>query len=291
MTIDAHLHVWDPTRAAYPWLTPQLHPLDRTIVLDDIVADLDIAGVDRVVLVQAADNAADTAVMRAEAARHPNRVAAIVGWLPLDDPDTTAAGIEEFTTDPLLVGVRNLIHDREPGWITGPAQNASLELLAGAGLTLDFVTASADALGELPGIIERHPDLRIVIDHLGKPPIGGTVGERNAWRSLLASAAQHPLVYAKLSGLYPPSGDARAWTVDLVRPFVEDAREIFGADRLMYGSDWPIAERAGGHRRVHDSFEALTNTWADTELRAVTSGTVAAFYRISETPTIERTTV
>ncbi|WP_373426990.1 amidohydrolase [Microbacterium sp. SORGH_AS_0888] len=129
--------------------------------------------------------------------------------------------------------------------------------------------------------------MRIAIDHLGKPPIGGTPRERDAWRALARAAAEHPGTVAKLSGLYPPTGDARAWTLEDVRPFVEDAREIFGADRLMYGSDWPIAELAGGHRRVHDALTELTSSWTDGERDAVFSGTATTFYRIPD-PT-ERT--
>lgn len=289
MIVDAHLHVWDPSRASYPWLTEDLHPLNRTLLIDDIAPDLDRAGVSRVVLVQAADNADDTAVMRVEAARHPGRVAAIVGWLPLDDPGAVEGGLAVFAEDPLLIGVRNLIHEREPGWLSQPAQSASLGLLADAGLSLDFVTGSAEALAEIPGILERHPTLRIVIDHLGKPPIGGTPAERAAWRELLAAAAAHPLVHAKVSGLYPPVGDARAWNVDDVRPFVEDAAELFGADRLMYGSDWPIVERAGGHGSVHHALLDILDGWGATERAAVLSGTATNFYRFSRIH-LERTT-
>lgn len=289
MIVDAHLHVWDPSRAPYPWLTEDLHPLNRTLLIDDIAPDLDRAGVARVVLVQAADNADDTTVMRVEAAHHPDRVAAIVGWLPLDDPDAVEEGLAMFIEDPLLVGVRNLIHEREPGWLSQPAQRASLGLLADAGLSLDFVTGSADALSEIPGILERHPTLRIVIDHLGKPPIGGSPSDRATWRELLAAAAAHPLVHAKVSGLYPPVGDARAWDVDDVRPFVEDAAELLGAERLMYGSDWPIAERAGGHARVHRALLDILDGWGATERAAVLSGTATNFYRFSRIHS-ERTT-
>jgi len=280
MIIDAHLHVWDLTRAPYPWLSDELHPVDRTLLIDDIAPALERAHVDRVVLVQAVDNAADTEVMRSEAARHPDRVAGIVAWLPLDDPDAVEATVSSFAADPLIVGIRNLVHIREPRWLAEAPQDASLALLARAGLPLDFVTGSAHALEEIPGIVERHPDLRIVIDHLGKPPIGGSADDRRVWRRLLADAAAHPLVHAKVSGLYPPSGDMRAWTVDSIRPFIDDAVEVFGVDRLMYGSDWPIAELGGGHERVHDALVEVFGGWSASDREAVLSRTAAAFYRL-----------
>ncbi|WP_368497163.1 amidohydrolase [Herbiconiux sp. A18JL235] len=284
MIIDAHLHVWDPSRAPYPWLTDALHPIDRTLLLDDIAGELEGAGVDRVVLVQAADNAADTEVMRAEAARHPDRVAGIVAWLPLDDPAALEAALPDVAADPIIVGIRNLIHDREPGWLAGDRQDASLALLEEAGLSLDFVTASPDALAEIPALLERHPGLRVVIDHLGKPPIGGAPEERSAWRHLLATAAANPLVHAKLSGLYPAVGDMRTWNVDDIRPFVDDAAAIFGADRLLYGSDWPIAELAGGHRRVHEALLEILDGWSPAERAAVLSASATAFYGLAPAP-------
>ncbi len=287
MIIDAHLHVWNPTRAPYPWLTDALHPIDRTLLLDDIAGALDSAGADRVVLVQAADNAADTEVMRAEAAKHPARVAGIVAWLPLDDPAAVEAALPDFAADPLIVGIRNLIHDREPGWLAGEQQDASLTLLEEAGLTLDFVTASPDALAEIPSLLERHPELRIVIDHLGKPPIGGTPEQRTTWRRLLTTAAANPLVHAKLSGLYPAVGDMRTWSVDDVRPFVDDAAEIFGAARLLYGSDWPIADLAGGHRRVHEALLEILGGWSPAERAAVLSASATSFYGLAPAPADE----
>ncbi|WP_425839039.1 amidohydrolase family protein [Microbacterium sp. PA5] len=288
MIVDAHLHVWDPSRASYPWLTAALHPLDRTLLLDDVSAELERAGVDRVVLVQAVDNAGDTAVMRAEAERHPERVAGIVAWLPLDDPDAVARGLEDAGGDPLFVGVRNLIHDREPGWLSQARQSESLGLLARAGVPLDFVTASADALAEIPEILDRHPDLRLVIDHLGKPPIGGSDADRTAWRQSLRVAAAHPLVHAKVSGLYPPVGDPRAWVADDLRPFLDDAAAEFGVDRLMYGSDWPIVERAGGHGLVHAALVELTRGWSVAERDALFAATATTFYRL-QPPIPERT--
>ena len=289
MIIDAHIHTWDPSRASYPWLTAALHPLDRTLLLDDITPALDRAQVDRVVLVQAADNAGDTAVMRAQAERHPDRVAGIVAWLPLDDPPAVAQGLEDWASDRLMVGVRNLIHDRAPRWLSGRRQVESLGLLAGAGVPLDYVTADAAALAEIPSILDRHPDLRLVIDHLGKPPIGGTDVDRTRWRELLRAAAAHPRVHAKVSGLYPPAGDPRAWTTDDLRPFLDDALDVFGIDRLMYGSDWPIAERAGGHRLVHDALVDLTGGWSTADRDDLFATTATTFYGLPpQTP--ERTT-
>jgi len=279
MIIDAHAHVWDLDRAEYPWLTPDLGPLHATRTLAELESTMERLGIDACVLVQAADNGDDTAHLQATADQHRS-VAAIVGWAPLDRPAQLPDRLRELRSDPRVVGVRNLIHDREPGWLEGEAQDEALGLLSEADLTLDFVTAGPDALGELPGIGRRHPDLRIVIDHLGKPPIGGSADDRKRWRTLLAAGAANPLTHAKISGLHPTVGDPASWTVDSVRPFVEDAVELFGPRRLMFGGDWPMVTRAGGYERAWEAFRLVIAGLAAAERFEICGGTAVRFYRI-----------
>jgi L-fuconolactonase len=247
--IDAHLHLWDLDRAEYPWLTPEIGDLYRSIAFPEIAPVLRVRGIDGAILVQASDEAADTEVMLAAADAHP-QILGVVAWSPLDDPARLAADLERWAEDPRIVGVRNLIHERPPAWLERPVVDEGFAVLAAAGVPFDFVTADPAALAALPGIGARHPDLRIVLDHLGKPPIGGDAGERAEWYGLLAAAARNPLTVAKVSGLYAARGPMDSWTVDAVRPFVEDALDLFGPDRLLYGGDWPISQLAGGYPRT-----------------------------------------
>lgn len=273
--IDAHVHVWNPDRAAYPWLDESLSPLNRTITLGELETHSGTHLTD-IVLIQAADNIEDTAVMREQATIDP-RVVAIVAWAPLDDPTATAALAAEYAADPLVVGVRNLIHIRERGWLAGSAQGESLDLLASAGLTYDFVTESHDALAELPGLCERHPKLRVVIDHLGKPPIDGTLAERRAWRSMIAEAAEYPLVHAKLSGLNVATvGQSKA---EAIRPFIDNALAIFGAERLMFGSDWPLVELADGRASMFDVISSVVDS---SDHEQIFHRTARSFYATKE---------
>ena len=156
----------------------------------------------------------------------------------------------------------------------------SLELLEAAGVPFDFVTSGPAALAELPVLGRRHPDLDIVIDHLGKPPIGGSAENRAEWRRLLAEAARNPRTHAKLSGLYSATGDLAAWTVEQVRPFVEDALELFGPNRLMYGGDWPVCVLAGGYDRTWAAMTELLAPLTTTERDAILGGTAELFYAI-----------
>ena len=279
MILDTHVHVWDPARADYPWLGPGMGDLARAIGLDELTPTLHRLGVEGVVLVQASDNAEDTELMLETAARHPE-VVGIVAWAPLDRPDDLPDHLARLAPSIRVVGIRNLIHEREPGWLLGPDTDRGLAELARWQYPLDFVTSGPAALAELPVLGRRHPDLDIVIDHLGKPPIGGTAEEHVEWRRLLAEAATNPRTHAKLSGLYSATGDLGAWTVEQVRPFVEDALELFGADRLMYGGDWPVSVMAGGYDRTWAAMTELLAPLSPTERDAILGRTAELFYAI-----------
>jgi L-fuconolactonase len=273
--IDAHQHVWNLSRAAYPWLDGQLAPIDRTMRLAEVMPAMRRAGVSATVLVQAADNAQDTENMILEADAHPE-VVGIVAWVPLDEPEHVARELQRLRRDSRVVGVRTLLHAQpDPDWVLRDDVDAGLGVLEAAGVTFDYVTGGPDALAHLPTISSRHPELKIVIDHLGKPPVGGSAGEHRAWRTLLAAAAENPRVSAKVSGLYAATGELGDWTIDSVRPFVDDALQLFGPKRLMVGGDWPISLLAGGYERSWHALTSLADE-LDPDARAALLGRTAA---------------
>ncbi|GAA1432757.1 amidohydrolase family protein [Microlunatus lacustris] len=279
MIIDAHQHVWDLDRVAYPWLGPQHGPIFRTVTEDELLPRLRAHGIDAVVLVQAADDDADTALMLDTAAAHPE-VVAVVGYVPLADPDATAARLPALAADPLVVGIRNLVHDRpDADFLLRPEVRESLGLVAGAGLAFDVVGVLPRHLEHVPVLAAEHPGLRLVVDHLAAPPLGGPAAELARWRMLLARAAQAPNVFAKVSGLYPDGGLTDR-SVDLLRPVVEHAVEVFGPDRLMYGGDWPVSVLAGGYTAVWESLHPLVAQLGTDASAAVLGGTAARVYRI-----------
>lgn len=283
MIIDAHQHTWDLSRAEYPWLDSGLAPIDRTMDLEEVLPTMRSVGVGATVLVQSADNPEDTANMMRVADAHPE-VVGIVAWVPLDEPQRASTALEQLRRDRRVVGVRNLLHNRDDAaWVLRPDVDEGIGLLESHGVTFDYVTSDPEALVHLPVISARHPDLSIVIDHLGKPPIGGSVGDRVAWRALAVAAAENPRVFAKLSGLYSTSGDLSDWTTDMLRPFFDDALEIFGPRRLMFGGDWPISALAGGYPRVWSSTRQLVGHLDSTERAEIFGGTAARFYTVDQT--------
>lgn len=268
VVIDAHLHLWDTSRHRYDWLLrPENESINRTFTFEDFAGRAAIAGVDRAVLVQAADDDADTEAMFEVADAH-HEIAAVVGWVPLDCPDEAEVALGQLRARPKFAGVRNLIHDQpDPDWLLRPSVGEGLGLLERYDVPFDVIGVLPRHLAHVPVLSERYPMLRMVLDHLAHPPLDG--GDWEPWRTLITDAADNPLVYAKLSGLYP---------VSQARPFMEFALELFGPERLMFGSDWPVAELGGGYQPVAGTLLELIGELPAGERDAILAGTASDFY-------------
>lgn len=276
--IDAHQHIWEPARARYDWLGPEFKPIDRAMSFDDVRDDLAACGVTHTVQVQSADNAEDTDLMVESAHVNPE-VVGIVGYAPLERPDAVAETIAGWQSSPLMVGVRTLIHNLpDPDYLLRSEVGESLDLISRAGLTFDVVAVLPRHLEIIPELAQRHPDLKLVIDHLAKPPIGALDG--SGWWDAIVRASEHPTVYAKVSGLYSAVGDLGQWTTESIRPVFDHAVQAFSPQRLMYGGDWPISVLAGGYRRVWNGLLPLFDSLDVGDRQLILAGTALEFYGI-----------
>jgi L-fuconolactonase len=267
--IDAHLHVWHRATNSYPWLTPALGPLDADFSAEDARAELDAAGVDAAVLVQASDTVEETRRML-ELARDRAWIAGVVGWIPLDDPGSAVAALDALETDPRLCGIRHLVHDDpRDDFLRLPAVRESLAEVARRGLAFDVPDAWPRHLGASTDLAAELPQLVVVIDHLAKPPVSRP--DFADWLAELRRAAELPNTVAKFSGL----------DVDSVRPLWELALELFGPRRLMYGSDWPMTVRYGGYSRTWEAVSALFDELGPLDRAAVLGGTASQVYGLS----------
>ena len=240
--IDAHHHVWTLARGDYGWLTPRLAAIYRDFTLDDLRPQLRAARIEATVLVQAAPTVAETEFLLNVARRSEGLVRGVVGWVDLAAP-TALIELDRLATDPLLKSIRPMLHDLEDhDWILRADVGAVLEALPGMGLRFDALVRARE-LPALLEVLERHPELAVVIDHGAKPPIAA--GGWQPWADLIAEVASHPNVCCKLSGLVTEAGPA--WTADALQPYVDHLIGCFGADRLLWGSDWPVVDLAGGY--------------------------------------------
>jgi L-fuconolactonase len=264
--VDAHLHIWDLERSDYAWLAPD-HPLHRTFTPEQARAELEAAGIASAVLVQAEDSERDTELMLEAADRHP-WIAGVVGWVRLDGPAPPDEQLDR------LCGVRHLVHDDpRDDVLLLPTVRRSLQQLSERGLPFDVPDAWPRHLSATADLAAALPDLRIVVDHLGKPPFGS--GDWERWRATLADVAARPNTVAKVSGLQVPG---RPFTVDEARPAWEVALELFGPERLMWGSDWPLTELTGGYGHAWQVMSTLIAELSPDEQERVLSGTATAVY-------------
>lgn len=278
--VDSHQHLWDLDEVEYPWLVPAYGPIYRSFTPDELEPQLAAAGVDRTVLVQAANSYADTdSMLRHAEARE--WIGAVVGWVPLADAREAARALDErYLQDPWFKGVRHLNHEEaDPDWLVRPAVIDGLKVLQERGLSYDVVAVHPLHLAHVPALAQACPDLRMVIDHLAKPPI--VSGDYDAWKSDMRAAAEHPHVHAKISGLNT-AADWASWTgADLVES-IGYALEVFGAERLMFGGDWPVAVLAGDYAKVWaETNRALDELGVQASDRAaILGGTAARFYSL-----------
>jgi L-fuconolactonase len=280
-TIDAHLHVWDLDLHEYSWLGPQHGGLYASFSPEQAADALAGCGIGAAILVQAEDTTAETEYLLAVADRHP-WVAGVVGWLPLADPAATTAALEELRRSARFCGVRHLVHaDPRPDFLETAPVRESLRQVAEAGLPLDVPDAFPRHLTQTGRLAEDLPDLVVVVDHLAKPPLGRP--EMREWRAQLDRVARCANTVAKVSGLRVPGAP---YTAAALRPAWEAALEVFGAERLMFASDWPVTvpdDRHGpeGYRPTYEVLAALIGELSPDEQGEIMGGTARRVYRLT----------
>ena len=274
--IDSHQHFWQVGRFDYPWMTSDLGVLYRDYLPDDLVPILSKNGVTKTVLVQASNSLAESRWLLELADRH-SFIVGVVGWVDLMSPDA-GTHLVGLTAHPKFKGVRHLV-ESEPrdDWLIQPAVLSGLKRLLSYGLSYDLLVHTRH-LKYVPQIAEHCPDLALVIDHLAKPPIARN--EIKDWSQALELVATFPNVHCKLSGLVTEA-NWTTWQIDDLRPFVDCALELFGAQRMMFGSDYPVCLLAASYDRVLDAFQEILKDLSEVEREQIFSTNAAKFYRLS----------
>jgi len=272
--IDAHHHLWDPSRREYPWMTgAAMDPIRRPYTVDDLRAVTKAAGVHATVLVQTVSSEEETAEFLATAAAEPV-IAGVVGWVDLTAPDVAD---RLAALDGPLAGVRHQVENEpDDDWLLRPEVVAGLSAVAAADLAFDLLIRPS----QLPAATEvalRLPQLRLVLDHAGKPPIAA--GEWEPWASGVAALAVRENVVCKLSGLVTEA-DWTGWEVGHLRRYVDHVLDVFGPARVLFGSDWPVCELAASYEVVLDAAVALTGSLSDAERLAVFEHNARTAYKL-----------
>lgn len=272
MRIDAHQHFWSLSRGDYGWLTPALGDIHRDFGPGDLGPLLAAQGIDRTILVQAAPTEAETRFLLAVAAR-TGFVAGVVGWTDFEASDA-ASRIADMATDPLLLGLRPMVHDiADDEWLARPDLDAAFEALAGQGLVFDALLRPRH-LAPMLRRLERSPGLAVVIDHAAKPDLAG--GDLAGWRDGIAALARYRNAVCKLSGLVTEAGPD--WTVATLQPVFDHLLASFGPERLIFGSDWPVVTLRASYGRWVETVAALLSSLGDNERDAIMGGNARRVY-------------
>lgn len=272
--IDSHVHFWAPARGDYGWLTPDLVPLYRDFGDADVAPLIAAAGIDAIVLVQAAPSEGETYYLL-DCAAHYDRVAGVVGWVDMAASDAPAriAGLAENSS---LKGIRPMIHDLpDTDWMLRDELRPAFHALVAHDLAFDALIRPCH-LGALRRLIDRHPDLRVVIDHGGKPDIAGD--RFDDWADFIASFARDTPVYCKVSGLITEAG--ADWTEDRLRRYVNHLVAEFSPARLLWGSDWPVVTLAASYSAWWAIANRLLGGLDEAGRDRIFGGSAAEFYRL-----------
>jgi L-fuconolactonase len=271
--VDAHHHVWSLERGDYAWLTPALEPIYRDFTLADLAPLREAAGITTTVLVQAAPTVAETRFLLDIARNSGGSVKGVVGWVDLAAADAIPT-LTRLAHNPLLKSIRPMLQDLpDPAWILRADVGRALAALPRLGLRFDALVTPAQLPALLP-MLDRHPDLAVVIDHAAKPDIANGMWE--PWARSMRVAAANPRVRCKLSGLVTEAGPK--WTIDTVRPYFDYLLECFGAQRLMWGSDWPVVNLRASYQSWFAATVALVAGLTPQQRAAIMGGTARKFY-------------
>jgi L-fuconolactonase len=275
--IDAHHHFWKIGKYDYPWIEPA-SVLDRDFGPAELSTLLAQHAIERSVLVQTIASLDETRWFLELAERHA-WVAGVVGWVDLADADVEATLDELIARRPRrLVGVRHNLHDEpDDRWILRDNVGRGLAAVAARGLAYDLLIRPRH-LPIVMELIRRQPALRLVIDHAAKPAIAQR--RFDDWAAPLAAVAKHNQVFCKLSGLVTEA-DHRQWQPADLRPFVEHVLAVFGPQRVMFGSDWPVCLLAGSYERVLAALEGNLERLSASERAQVFGQTATECYRLS----------
>jgi len=278
--IDAHVHLYDPTTIPYPWMTsvPLLDEPHLTERFFSASAPVDVEALVFVEVNAAPDRHVDEALFVTDLAASEPRIRALVAQMPLDRGESVLDDLERYAAMPLARGVRTLLetHAHEPGWALRERFVAAVRRLPDHALSFDLCLRHAQ-MPEAIELVRRCPDVRFVLDHLGKPPAAD--GAFDPWRAHLTSLAAEPNVWCKISGLLTEA-DHRHWTYEGVAPYIDHVIDTFGFDRVMYGGDWPVSRLASSYADWVEVLDRVVLGASDDERRRLYRDNAIAFYRI-----------
>jgi L-fuconolactonase len=273
--IDAHQHFWQYSPAKHTWMSEEMGALKTDFQPLDLLPHLQNCALHGSVAVQA-DQSEDENTFLLNLATEYEVIKGIVGWVDLqaDDIEERLAHYQQF---PKMKGFRHVLHDEaQRDFMLRPAFMRGVSKLNKYSYTYDILIFT-DQLPFTLKFIEAFPDQRFVIDHIAKPLIKQQIV--GAWREDMAKIAAHENVYCKISGLVTEA-DWKNWKTEDFKVYLDIVVNLFGPDRIMYGSDWPVCQLAASYQAQYNLVKTYFSSFGPTEQAKFFGKNATTFYQL-----------
>ncbi|AMQ57366.1 amidohydrolase family protein [Algoriphagus sanaruensis] len=274
MKLDAHQHFWhyDPKRQE--WITPEMGRIRRNFVPADLYPLLQEVQIDGCIAVQAEESLRETDFLLDLAQEH-EWIMGVVGWADLGQ-DNLDEVLDQYSNQEKLVGFREVLQAKDPRYMLRDEFVRGMQKLKERGYTYDLLLFPHHLEAALE-LVKKCPEQRMVIDHLAKPLIKD--GEWRDWKKKISLLAEREMIYCKISGMVTEA-DWKKWTSDDLTPYMEIALELFGPERLMFGSDWPVCLVAGEYEQVYKVVDDFISPLSPSEKANLMGDSAVQFYGI-----------
>lgn len=278
--IDSHHHFWDPSQGDYSWMGPQHAPINRVFAPDDFRPSLAAAGIGKTILVQTWSSFEETERFLA-LADNTDFIVGVVGWVDLTAPDV-AEKLDALLARPdgqWLVGIRHQVHDEDDAnWLLRDDVKRGLHAVEERGLVYDLLIRPRELDAALQ-TVAAFPGLRFVVDHIAKPEIAANGFD--VWaKNFNAFSAHRDHVWCKLSGMVTEA-DWAQWQPSDIAPYINEVIRVFGPDRCMFGSDWPVCLLAASYVQTVDLVRNALDTLSNEDRNAILSNSAIEAYRLN----------
>ena len=274
MRLDSHQHFWEYDPKRQDWITPDMGRIRRNFRPGDLLPLLQDAKMDGCIAVQAEESLRETDFLLDLASQNA-WIFGVVGWADLKN-DKLDEVLDQYADTKKLVGFREVLQSKDPAYMLQDVFIRGVQKIGKRGYGYDILVFPNHLAATLE-LVKKCPNQRFVIDHLAKPYIKD--GEWKEWKKAMVPLAERELMHCKLSGM-TTEADWKKWSPEQLLPYLDMALELFGPNRLMYGSDWPVALLAGEYEKFWELIEQFTDALSPSEKAQIMGKTAAEFYKV-----------
>jgi predicted TIM-barrel fold metal-dependent hydrolase len=278
--VDTHQHLWDLSKFRLPWLDGAGEPLAKSHLMSDYLRETDGLNVVKTVYMEV-DVEPSQLVAEAEyvidlCERSDNPMAgAVIGGRPAsaDFKDY----VQRFKGSPYIKGVRQVLHGGPRGVCLSDEFVRGVRLLGEAGMRFDICIRSEE-LPDAVKLVDLCPETRFVLDHCGNANVQAQ--DRSQWRRDMTEVAQRSNVICKISGIIA-SAKPGEWTPNDLAPIVRHCIDVFGKDRVIFASDWPVCTVTATYRQWVEALKTIVQDWTEADRRKLFQDNAVRFYELS----------